>query len=407
MSSEQPHSRWQIVVYQSPNLPAAIEVQEKIKLIIANEPLKFVVDHGQDLPLRAADYGDPSGLDNTLFGNRKAAHALIHADLIPPECSGQDVNVVLVDAGLNKSTLPATARWGGGWQPLTGNTVWPPFPEPGETTGVPSLHAAMILNNILAVAPQATIFDVPLIIPPKIEDVPGFLSIAWATFNQILTDIKDWRQSGFNTGPWIFVNAWAIYDRTTEMPVLGAYTENKGLSNPPDPAMPDAFILKLEELLDENIDFVFCAGNCGEICPDDRCGPNDYGPGRGIWGANAHGKVLTVGAVRSDKLWLGYSSEGPGPTPFLEGKKPDLVVPSQFAGTHGEYPPNLGTSAAAGLAAGVVAAIRTCWDQNTVPPAQLKAAMLATAQPTNGIGWNAQTGYGILDACATIDALPP
>ena len=53
------------------------------------------------------------------------------------------------------------------------------------------------------------------------------------------------------------------------------YTENKGL-----PGYPvDPFIDIIEAFGRQNIDMVFAAGNCGEACPDDRCGPNDYGPG--------------------------------------------------------------------------------------------------------------------------------
>ena len=40
----------------------------------------------------------------------------------------------------------------------------------------------MVLRNILAVAPRARIYDVPLIPPPRINDLPAFLADAEAAF---------------------------------------------------------------------------------------------------------------------------------------------------------------------------------------------------------------------------------
>ena len=66
-------------------------------------------------------------------------------------------------------------------------------------------------------------------------------------------------------------------------------------------------------------DIVFAAGNCGQFCPNPRC-DWDAGPGTTILGANSHPKVLTVGAVRTDGLWLGYSSQGPGQQELSPGR---------------------------------------------------------------------------------------
>jgi hypothetical protein len=155
----------------------------------------------------------------------------------------------------------------------------------------------------------------------------------------------------------------------------------------------------------KNFDIVFSAGNCGEFCPDDRCGPNDYGPGRSIWGANAHKDVLTLGAVRLDTAWEGYSSEGPGPTPNLAALKPDICAPSQFDGTSGQYPTGTGTSASAAVAAGVVCALRSRWNQTTVSPSDLKNILNATAMKPLGPAWNRCLGFGILDAFASYQSL--
>lgn len=283
-----------------------------------------------------AEYSVPVAPDATMFGTLDGARRLIRADQLPESLNGDSVNVIVIDAGIDKSMVPR-GQFGGGWQPLPQNPSLPTPPPPGATTGEDALHGMMIVNNILAMAPRARIFDVPLIPPPKIYDIFSFLVAADAVYNQILHDIL-WFRSLENDpfpGPWVFMNAWAIFDRRSEGKYLGEYTENLGPCGKP----PHYFIHRIECVARENFDIVFCAGNCGEVCPDDRCGPNDYGPGRGIWGANAHRDVLTVGAVRVDALWPGYSSEGPGPTPNLYAQKPDICAPSQFLGAGGVYPP--------------------------------------------------------------------
>ena len=42
----------------------------------------------------------------------------------------------------------------------------------------------------------------------------------------------------------------------------------------------------------QDIDVVFAAGNCGQFCPDNRCGAKDREPANSIWGANLLKRVL-------------------------------------------------------------------------------------------------------------------
>jgi subtilisin family serine protease len=157
-----------------------------------------------------------------------------------------------------------------------------------------------------------------------------------------------------------------------------------------------------------HLDVVFAAGNCGEFCPSQRCGGLDRGPGHSIWGANAHPLVITAGAVLTDETWLGYSSQGPGPV-ALATQKPDFCAPSQFCETNDASVLNSGTSAACAMTAGVLAALRSnpAWDQFTVTPATMKAALITSARKTLGPAWNERLGYGILDAAKAIAQLPP
>ncbi|WP_431267994.1 S8 family serine peptidase [Dankookia sp. P2] len=113
-------------------------------------------------------------------------------------------------------------------------------------------------------------------------------------------------------------NAWGIWDTSQDDPHPKLnYARN--LNHP---------LNKRVAALDgKGIDQVFAAGNRGQFCPPTRCGPQDRGPGRSIHGANSHPRVLTVGAVRADGLWVGYSAEGPG---ALAAAKPDLCAPTLF-----------------------------------------------------------------------------
>jgi hypothetical protein len=354
--------------------------------------------------MTVTEYSVPVAPDATVFGTLEDAQRLIRSDRLRSQSglTGESVNVVVIDAGFNKDMIPP-AQFGGGWQLLPQGPGLPIPPAPGATTGEDALHGTMIVNAIRALAPDAMFFDVPLIPPPKIYDIFSFLHAADAAYGKILHDIQSFRSQGAFLGPWIFMNAWAIYDRRSELPFLGEYTENLGSGG----GLPHYFIRRIEQVAKARFDIVFCAGNCGEVCPDDRCGPNDYGPGRGIWGANAHRDVLTVGAVRVDAMWPGYSSEGPGPRPHLYGQKPDLCAPSQFIGAAGLYPPNSGTSAAAAVVAGVLSALRSAagWNQARVPPYILKLILNNTAMQIQGLGWNRWLGNGILDAYAAYQQL--
>jgi hypothetical protein len=198
----------------------------------------------------------------------------------------------------------------------------------------------MIANNILRVAPAAKLFDLPLV-PVKISNIQAFLSFADAAYQRVFMDVALWRLGQF-PGPW---NPWGIYDRSSEFP-LGHYTEN--------PNSP--FNLLVAGALAQNIDVVFAAGNCRQFCPDNRCGGRDRGPSRSIWGANSLESVLTVGAVRADGIWLGYSSLRPD-QPGLRSNKPDLCATSQFCEDNDAFAINTGPSAACGLTAGVVAGL--------------------------------------------------
>src|SRR5439155_8219481 len=119
-------------------------------------------------------------------------------------------------------------------------------------------------------------------------------SSAVAAYRALFNCIDGWKMSGY-AGPWVLVNAWAIFDRSTD--TAGSYSENNakkstGLEHP--------FIAKVKEAVTAKyFDVIFSAGNCGVFCPRLRCGGRDRGNRNSIWGGNAVDEVITAGAVRT------------------------------------------------------------------------------------------------------------
>ena len=356
-----------------------------------------VLGLGADLSLAESGYFCPTNVDEILFGDRNAAALLTESGVLSQQgLTGNGVNVVVIDQGFDATKV---RNFGGG---LANGTI-----EPGATTRG---HGLMLVRNIAATAPDATFYDVPLI-PNRISDVEGFISTALHVLDQLKHLIESLRQTSVPLwdGPWVLVNAWSIFDRSTEVP-RGDYTEN--------PNHP--LNLLVGAIVDDAIDIVFAAGNCGQFCPDRRCGKLDVGPGYSIFGANSHPRVLTVGAVRTDTRWMGNSSQGPGQH-LLSRWKPDLCAPSYFreagdafvgnlsepfvGNTGSPYISSTGTSAACALTAGIVAAIRSGWDQRILAPDDLRRALNAGARKTEGPGWNERLGNGIIDVKATLPTL--
>lgn len=341
---------------------------------------------GSDVRVSFADYWNPAEATNPLFGDRRAALRLMAVDRLKQRqpALGERVNVVVVDQGVDKALVQRLGgSFAGGW-------TRPDAHKPGETKGG---HGAMLVRNVLSVAQRASIFDCPLV-SNEVGNIRAFLSQIHAAYSHMLGGIAHLRRHDPAKwgGPWVFLNAWATFDRGSEFPA-GDYTNN--------PNHP--FNRIIERTVNSGFDVVFAAGNCGQFDPDLECGSCDQGPGHSILGANSHPKVLTIGAVRADAMWLGYSSQGPG-QPRLSRYKPDLCAASQFRETDDAYTGNTGTSAASALATGVVAALRSRWDATAFSPDELKMLLTMTARRNDGQAWNGRLGNGILDAAAAFDA---
>lgn len=154
---------------------------------------------------------------------------------------------------------------------------------------------------------------------------------------------------------------------------------------------------------------VFAAGNCGPLCPASTC--HGLGPGLAINGANSHPDVLTVGAVDVTGALAGYSAQGPG---TLSNEKPDLLGYSHFLGSEalGHRKPDDGTSAAAPVVAGVVAALRSQFPFDPSRPGrhprQMRDFLLAEAHVASGrkpfahdVGWGTISAGRFLNPSVT------
>lgn len=376
--------------------------------LVASVPIAFGPEAriGADLPVAAcaADglwtHWCPADASDPLFGGRAAALAAMKArpdDLagLPPP-GAPPVAIAMVDTGLPEEMLPPKGQFRG-WKVL----VDPKAPSPKAPVRHPgeplTPHGAMVARNARAVAPGVRLLDCP-VIPDGIVDLPVFLHSVTEALRGMRKTLERLRVAeaiaGRPRSGFVVCNAWGVFDPTKEFP-------GKPYSTDPTHPVSDQF----RRIAALDADIVFAAGNCGPFCPAPRCHPEFTGPGRGINGANALPFVLTVGAVRSDGVWLGYSGEGPG----IEGmaaEKPDLCVPSQFLDDDG-WGPNTGTSAATGLAAGAVALLRTRWSVAAMPPAGLRDALRAAAQQPDGSdGWSSRTGHGVMDVAATAAGLP-
>jgi hypothetical protein len=222
----------------------------------------------------------------------------------------------------------------------------------------------MTSTDALGMAPDAHIYDLRISDSPT---VPGLISNAIQAFQWA---IDRHRRDGT---PQVLSNSWGIFQQSWDP----AYAT--------DPNHP--FTQKVVEALNEGILVLFAAGNCGDTCPDGRCGP-DAGPGRDIWGANGHPLVMTVGAVNKDEQFVGYSSMGPG---ALDPHKPDFCSITHFRGYE---PSDSGTSAATPILAGAVALIKQAHPAAT--QAQIKACLQSTAKDIGPAGWDQWSGAGIV-----------
>jgi Subtilase family len=279
---------------------------------------------------------------------------------------GAGMVVGVVDGGITALGRPVKAgettrrisRVIGGW----------PTADWGTEASKWNEHGNMCSTDVLGMAPDAQIYDLRV---SGTGGSPGTISRALQAFSWAIS------QHRTNGTPQVLTNSWGIFQESWDP----TYAR--------DPNHP--FTRKVVEAINEGILVLFAAGNCGDTCPDGRCGP-DIGPGKSIWGANGHPMVMTVGAVNKNEQFIGYSSRGPA---ALDPNKPDFCSISHFAGY---FTSDSGTSAATPVLAGVVALFKQAKPAATQD--QIKNALKATAKDIGPAGFDQHSGAGIVQGHA-------
>ena len=214
-------------------------------------------------------------------------------------------------------------------------------------------------------APDAKIYDIALL--QAGGGISGLLSDAIKAFQWAIDKYK-------NDGtPQILSNSWGMFQKSW----APNYATN--INHP--------VTRKVVEAINTGIIVTFAAGNCGSQCPSGKCG-TDTGPGKSIWGANGHPKVITVGAANIREEWIGYTSQGPA---ALDPKKPDFCAPSHFTGARTS---DNGTSAACPICAGVIALYRS--HDPKLRQDQAKEALQKTSKNLCSAGWDPHSGWGMI-----------
>jgi subtilisin family serine protease len=288
--------------------------------------------------------------------------------------TGRRVRVAVVDTGVDGTMVSVH----GGWSP--DHSYQPGSSGPG--------HGTMCAWDACIAAPDARVLDYALLRSTG-GTWTAFLSDAIAAFADLLDLLAR------EPGPLVVNNSWGMFDRSEDEPIGSSGNYSANLDHP--------FNQIVGSLVAAGADVFFAAGNCGENCPDGRCGSGDTGPGASIHGANSHPDVVTVAAVTVTDRRLGYSSQGPG---GLHRRKPDLAAYSHFSGS-GVYAADGGTSAASPVAAGAAAALRQRLSPTKYAPAQLKGLLQHTARDVGLGGWDFDFGYGAIDAAAALRAALP
>lgn len=337
------------------------------------------------------DHWCPSATSGRHFATSALAGERIGVPALHAACAkGKDVNVVVVDHGVDPDQLPPGSSFGGHWVRIAPGTVAPGHPPPISRARL--RHGTMIARTVLAVAPQATIWDLRVV--PEPGDVIARLGDVRAGYDRVLADIA--ADAQLKLQRWVFVNPWGVYDSRYDLDgyvhdLAHWFNEYIGGQRQADGTFTGG-------VAQRDVDLVFAAGNAGQFCPSWRQGPTDRGPGRSILGVNGHPAVLSVGAVRADHLWIGYSSQGRS---RLGAEKPDLCAPSSFVEAADHARLNSGTSAASAVAAGVVAALRSYRTQQKAPE-ELRRILRTTATPPPAVGWSERTGWGVINAAEAL-----
>ncbi|MGY6551361.1 MAG: S8 family serine peptidase [Erythrobacter sp.] len=305
---------------------------------------------------------------------------------------GAGVLLAIVDSGINLAHLSARGR------PITLDVARSWVPSAGMVPGnAPVGHGTMCAFDAAIAAPKATFLDIQLLRSSASGPtmMSGVLSDAVRAYSHLMAVLTAPRRPG-EARSLVVNNSWGMFHPSWDFPVghAGNYSDN--------PNHPfNRIVAALERA---GADILFAAGNCGSNCPDGRCrGVTN----NSIYGANGHPSVLTIAGVDVGHTRVGYSSQGPG---RLARNKPDLCGYTHFRGS-GVYAADGGTSAAAPVVAGVVAAVRSVRPfepgNPSATPAAIRSLMRTTATDLGPSGFDFDHGFGVVGGCALARRFTP
>ncbi|APV48566.1 hypothetical protein BWI17_02005 [Betaproteobacteria bacterium GR16-43] len=264
---------------------------------------------------------------------------------------GAGIVIGIVDGGVDRAFFPVA----GGWSP-------DPSSPPGSSNVAWEGHGNMCAHDALIACPEAVLFDYA--IGRTAGPNNACLSAALQAFQVALTSHR------LNRTPQVLSNSWGLHAQASDPFPPGDprnYTHN--IAHP--------FMRKVVEVMNDGVLVSFAAGNA--------------------LGANGHPRVISVGAVNLRDEWIGYTSQGPSTL----ADKPDVCSFSHFAG---HTACDNGTCAACPVVAGVLGILAAAVPGLTQDRA--REALRQTARRSAGTVWNADLGWGVVDALAAYQ-LPP
>jgi subtilisin family serine protease len=385
----------QLVVVRAwvdPRHLAALKTQPHVRHVTRSARLEPFGRVAPGLAERAAlariDCGDDPTPNGTAAG---VAEYLGVTEIWRAGYTGRGLVVGVVDGGITAHGRPTAF---GGWpaipqSPALGRVIggWP-VNSWGTTAEGWGQHGNMIAFDVQAMAPEADLWDIRIHEP----GVPfeEYVNNAVEGYQFV---IDHYQAHGF---PQVLVNSWGVYD------------SQRGPDYAFDPGSD--FTSRVEAALEAGILVLFAAGNCGDGCSPAAgtlCGAGDRGPGASILGPNGHPEVMTVGAATLRGEWCGYTSQGPAVLPPHDPDKPDFCAISQFEGffpnESGLRPFDGGTSAATGIAAGVVALLKQARPDLTQD--ECRQVLRETARPIRTPAARDGAGGGIIDALRALRSL--
>ena len=291
--------------------------------------------------------------------------------------NGTGITIGIVDGGITAQGRPTSGAdtGAGGWpnKLVSGVTGGWPAADWGTTGVAWGWHGNMTATDARGMAPGAQIYDM------RISDAGSATGVVSNALSAYQWAIDTFKATG---KPQVLSNSWGMWQKNWAADYA---------TNPNHP-----FTKKVVEAIDAGMIVLFAAGNCGKTCGGSKCG-SDKGPGKSIWGANGHPRVMTVGAVNKNEQFIGYSSQGPA---ALDPKKPDFCGISHFTGF---FNSDSGTSAACPVVAGVAALLKQ--GKPAATHDQIKRCLQSTSKDIGPAGWDPHSGYGIVQGKAAFDCV--